>query len=74
MLFVPDAKILEDLASSRSIEDRIQKDEYMAGLKQVIANLRTRGVKEFSDVASELVMYRRRFMEQQDPALIISEP
>lgn len=46
----------------------------MAGLKQVIANLRAHGVKEFSDVASELVTYRRRFMEKQDPALVISEP
>ena len=41
------------------------KDKYNAGLKEVIARLRSRNVKvEFEMVANELTQYRRRFCEQ----------
>ena len=53
--------------------DRDSRNRYVNGLKAVIADLRTRGVKDFEEVASELAAYRRRFEAEQDPLLISSQ-
>ena len=50
--------------------DRESRNKYVNGLKLVIADLRSRGVKEFEQVASELAAYRRSFDAEQDPMLL----
>lgn len=51
--------------------DKEARNRYVNGLKSVIADLRSRGVKEFEQVATELAAYRRRFEAEQDPLLAI---
>ncbi|PYI19494.1 uncharacterized protein BO72DRAFT_383215 [Aspergillus fijiensis CBS 313.89] len=46
-----------------------EKDEYIAGLKQIINDMRRDKVKDFSTVAAEIAAYRRRFL--QDPSRIL---
>jgi len=43
-----------------------ERDQFVAGLKQVISDLRRTGVKDFDLVAQELAAYRRRFQEERD--------
>lgn len=47
------------MSSANHIKDKGQRDGYLIGLKKVIADLRERGVKEFSEVANALATYRR---------------
>lgn len=54
-----DDKILVQMSSANHIKDKAQRDRYLIGLKKVIADLRERGVKEFSEVANALATYRR---------------
>ena len=49
--------------------DKESRNRFVNGLKSVIADLRSRGVKEFEQVAQELAAYRRRFEAEQDPLL-----
>ena len=51
--------------------DKEARNRYVNGLKSVIADLRSRGVKHFEQVASELAAYRRRFEAEQDPLLTL---
>ncbi|KKY15251.1 hypothetical protein UCRPC4_g06407 [Phaeomoniella chlamydospora] len=69
---LPDDKILVEMSAAPGI-DRDSRNRYVNGLKAVIADLRTRGVKDFEEVASELAAYRRRFEAEQDPLLISSQ-
>lgn len=54
------------MSSANDIKDKNLRDQYLLGLKSVIAGLRERGVKEFSDVAQALSQYRREWMAKQD--------
>lgn len=53
------------MSSAKDFKDKEERDRFVAGLKQVIADLRSRGVKEFTMVANELAAYRRRFQQSQ---------
>ena len=64
LLTAVDDKILVQLSSASDLKDKLQRDQYLLGLKQVIADLRSRGVKEFDSVAEALSQYRRRFWKQ----------
>ena len=66
-----DDKVLVQMSSANDIKSKDERDRYVVGLKQIIADLRTKGVKEFNKVAHELAAYRRRFREEQDPSLVL---
>lgn len=46
-----------------------EKEEYIAGLKKIISDMRREKVKDFNTVATEIAAYRRRFLE--DPSRIL---
>jgi len=54
------------MSSANDIKEKAQRDAYLIGLKKVIADLRERGVKEFSEVATALSKYRREWAATQD--------
>jgi hypothetical protein len=60
-LGLPDEKILVQMSSASDFKDKATKDEFHAGLKQVIAGLRANEVKDFEKVAEALSKYRRDF-------------
>ncbi|RAL08600.1 uncharacterized protein BO97DRAFT_428247 [Aspergillus homomorphus CBS 101889] len=64
-----DDKILVQMGSLREGKTPEEKDEYIAGLKQIINDMRRDKVKDFSTVAAEIAAYRRRFL--QDPSRIL---
>lgn len=53
------------MSSASDLKNKDQRDAYLVGLKKVIAGLRERGVKEFSEVATALSHYRREWMAAQ---------
>ena len=53
------------MSSAKDFKDKEERDRFVTGLKQIIADLRSRGVKEFTMVANELAAYRRRFQQAQ---------
>ncbi len=61
-----DDKILVQMSSAADIKDKAVREPFLAGLKQVIADLRQEGVKEFESVADALSVYGRRFIEEKD--------
>lgn len=67
--FVLDEKILVQMSSANDIQDKTQRDRFLAGLKLVIADLSNKQISDFDTVASELAAYRRRFRQEQDPSL-----
>ncbi|GLA39887.1 hypothetical protein AnigIFM63309_007491 [Aspergillus niger] len=64
-----DDKILVQMGSLREGKTPEEKDEYIAGLKQIINDMRRDKVKDFNTVATEIAAYRRRFL--QDPSRIL---
>jgi len=54
------------MSSANDFKDKDQKDRYLRGLKEVIAGLRQKGVKEFDSVADALSNYRRRFSAEEN--------
>jgi len=62
---VADDKILVQLSSASDIKDKPTRDEFLQGLKQVIAGMRAQDVKEFESVAGALSTYRREFFAER---------
>ena len=54
------------MSSANDLKDKQQRDDYLLGLKKVIAGLRGQGVKEFGEVANALSQYRREWLQKQD--------
>lgn len=52
------------MSSAQDITDKAARERYLNGLKEVIANLRQQGVKEFENVATALSTYRRQFFAE----------
>ncbi|KIW97100.1 uncharacterized protein Z519_02492 [Cladophialophora bantiana CBS 173.52] len=65
-LGLPDDKILVQMSSASDIKGKSARDEFHAGLKQVIAGLRAGEVKDFEKVAEALSMYRRKFFADRE--------
>ncbi|CAI7670646.1 unnamed protein product [Penicillium viridicatum] len=65
-----DDKILVQMGSVREGQTEEEKEAYLAGLKEIINDLRRDKVKDFDTVASEIAAYRRRFL--QDPSRVLS--
>lgn len=70
LLTLTDDKILIQMGSVREGQTDEEKTTYLAGLKEIINEMRRDKVKEFSTVASEIAAYRRRFL--QDPSRVLS--
>ncbi|KAJ5735586.1 uncharacterized protein N7483_000711 [Penicillium malachiteum] len=64
-----DDKVLIEMGSVREGQTEEEKETYLAGLKEIINEMRRDKVKDFSTVASEIVAYRRRFL--QDPSRVL---
>jgi hypothetical protein len=69
MLISTDDKILVQMGSLREGKTPEEKDQYIAGLKQIINEMRRDKVKDFNTVATEIAAYRRRFL--QDPSRVL---
>lgn len=52
--------------SSGTNMDKATKEDFFNGLKEVIADLRARDIKEFDGVANALSEYRRNFFATRD--------
>lgn len=59
--FVADDKILVQMSSAADIKEKSDRDQYVTGLKKVIAKLRQEGAKDFEVVADALSQYRREW-------------
>ncbi|CAI7603964.1 unnamed protein product [Penicillium glandicola] len=69
-LTLTEDKILVQMGSVREGQTEEEKETYLAGLKEIINDLRRDKVKDFDTVASEIAAYRRRFL--QDPSRVLS--
>lgn len=54
------------MSSASDIKDKAVRDQFLVGLKQVIADMRVKEVKEFESVADALSVYRRNFFAEQE--------
>ncbi|KAJ5149217.1 hypothetical protein N7448_000795 [Penicillium atrosanguineum] len=69
LLTSTDDKILIEMGAVREGQTEEEKETYIAGLKEIINEMRRDKVKEFSTVAAEIAAYRRRFL--QDPSRVL---
>ncbi|KAL5334361.1 hypothetical protein BJX70DRAFT_378494 [Aspergillus crustosus] len=65
-----DDKILVQMGSLREGKTPQESDQYVAGLKESINDMRRDKVKDMNTVASEIAAYRRRFL--QDPTRVLA--
>ncbi|KAK2754400.1 hypothetical protein FQN54_007044 [Arachnomyces sp. PD_36] len=68
-MYLSDDKILVQMGSRREGKTPQEKEEYIAGLKKIISDMRREKVKDFNTVATEIAAYRRRFLE--DPSRVL---
>ncbi|KAJ5689506.1 hypothetical protein N7462_003898 [Penicillium macrosclerotiorum] len=61
--------ILIQMGAVREGQTEEEKETYLAGLKEIINEMRRDKVKDFSTVAAEIAAYRRRFL--QDPSRVL---
>ncbi|KAJ5619351.1 hypothetical protein N7510_003335 [Penicillium lagena] len=64
-----DDKILIQMGAAREGNTEEEKETYLAGLKEIINEMRRDKVKDFTTVAAEIAAYRRRFL--QDPSRVL---
>ncbi|KAJ6001980.1 hypothetical protein N7522_007207 [Penicillium canescens] len=64
-----DDKILVQMGAVREGETEEEKENYLAGLKEIINDMRRDKVKDFDIVAAEIAAYRRRFLK--DPSRVL---
>jgi hypothetical protein len=57
------------MGSQREGKTPEEKDSYIAGLKQIINDMRRDKVKDFNTVATEIAAYRRRFLQDSSRIL-----
>ncbi|KAI9737784.1 MAG: hypothetical protein M1834_009152 [Cirrosporium novae-zelandiae] len=67
---VSDDKILFGIGRVNEGQTPDQQREYATGLHKIISNLRENRVKDVDTIASEIVAYRRRFLNE-DPAKML---
>ncbi|KAL4808718.1 hypothetical protein BDV18DRAFT_132983 [Aspergillus unguis] len=65
-----DDKILVQMSSLREGMTTEESDKYVAGLKEIIHDMRRDKVKDMNTVATEIAAYRRRFF--QDPTRVLA--
>jgi hypothetical protein len=69
-LVLSDEKILVQMGSLKEGKTPEERDNYIAGLKQAINDLRPDQMKDFTTVATEIAAYRRRSLK--DPSRVLS--
>lgn len=69
LLTLTDDKILIQMGAAREGQTEEEQKAYLAGLKEIINEMRRDKVKDFSTVAAEIAAYRRRFL--QDPSRVL---
>lgn len=69
LLTSADDKILIQMGAIREGQTEEEKETYLAGLKEIINEMRRDKVKDFNTVATEIAAYRRRFL--QDPSRVL---
>ena len=69
LLTLADDKILIQMGSVREGDTEEEREAYIAGLKDIINEMRREKVKDFGSVAAEIAAYRRRFL--QDPSRVL---
>jgi hypothetical protein len=57
------------MGAVREGETEEEKEHYLAGLKEIINDMRRDKVKDFDTVAAEIAAYRRRFLK--DPSRVL---
>ncbi|OJD27299.1 hypothetical protein ACJ73_01309 [Blastomyces percursus] len=65
-----DDRILVEMSSLREGKTPEERDEYVAGLKQTISDMRRDKVKDLNTIATEVTGYRRRFLH--DPSRVLA--
>ncbi|KMW67573.1 hypothetical protein, variant [Blastomyces dermatitidis ATCC 18188] len=65
-----DDRILVEMSSLREGKTPEERDEYVAGLKQTISDMRRDKVKDLNTIATEVTGYRRRFL--RDPSRVLA--
>ncbi|PGH09964.1 hypothetical protein GX51_00230 [Blastomyces parvus] len=65
-----DDRILVEMSSLREGKTPEERDEYIAGLKQTIGDMRRDKVKDLNTIATEVSGYRRRFLD--DPSRVLA--
>jgi len=68
-LTVDDA-ILVELGNSAGYSEE-EKPKFVAGLREVLQNLRVRKIKDFRVIASEIAAFRARFLEDDSKILLL---
>ncbi|EGC47234.1 conserved hypothetical protein [Histoplasma capsulatum var. duboisii H88] len=69
-MILSDDKILREMGSLREGKTLEEQEEYLAGLKQTINDMRRDNVKDLNTVATEIAGYRRRFLH--DPSRVLA--
>lgn len=69
LLTSADDKILIQMGAVREGQTEEEKAAYLAGLKEIINEMRRDKVKDFSTVATEIAAYRRRFLQDSSRVL-----
>ncbi|KAF7957817.1 hypothetical protein EAE96_003387 [Botrytis aclada] len=65
---LPDDAVLTKLGSPDEFEGE-QRDRFIEGLKSVLSDLRARKIKDFDDIASEIVAHRAKFLGDSSKVL-----
>ncbi|KAI9845071.1 MAG: hypothetical protein M1837_005075 [Sclerophora amabilis] len=66
-----DDMVLVQIGSVNEGRNEEEKARYMSGLKQILQELRSQKVKDFSTVASEIAAYRLKFLHDDSRVLIL---
>ncbi|KAI5301164.1 hypothetical protein KEM56_001919, partial [Ascosphaera pollenicola] len=70
-LALSDENVLLQLGQHREGRTPEEKEQYVAGLKATITEMRKNGVKDFETVAKEITAYRRRFLQDDTRVLTL---
>lgn len=71
MLTFLDDKILVQLGSAPASLNPEQQDKFRDGLRNLIGQMRTRNVRDFSQLVAEIVAYRQEFLGDKSKILAL---
>ena len=66
--YPPDDQILVELGSAEDY-DGVQKSRFIQGLRELLQDFRVKKVKDFDTIASGIIGYRARFLEDRSKIL-----
>jgi hypothetical protein len=65
-----DDAILVELGNSAGYSEE-EKPQFVAGLREVLQDLRVRKIKDFRAIASEIAAFRARFLKDDSKILLL---